>query len=317
MSQTFKNRLSYLCTKVGRQIPVWTQGAGGNISIKEGDRLWIKATGYRLDEVKESVGIAHVDYKKMVAVLNQNTWTESEAEENYAKLIRETTLPGEGLGLASMETGFHALLPGKYVAHFHSLASLLLYHEFTKDRARVLKWLQQKTDLECAFVPVCRPGWILSGKIKGDASLYFLESHGIILHSDKDSLVEEWAILEKDFCKDFNYPLLYSLLTETKTFTELFQQFATKPMPFKCYFPDIAVFSERIEKILEPTSIPNHLFFPASAVVKDRDMAELWLATQLIYQMCPDFKEVPSEITSVVRDLPTEKIRRQRELNHD
>lgn len=314
MSLKTKKQLSELCQKVGVKIPVWTQGAGGNISIKDEHTLWIKATGYRLDEVSEEVGIAHVDYRKMAQVLGNETWGESEGEVNYARLIRESTLPGPGLGMASMETGFHALLPKKYVLHFHSLASLLIYHELNKNEKRVMAWFKEKTEVEIDFVKACRPGWVLSKKVKGNASIYFLESHGIILHSDSDTILSIWASLEKEFCRDFNYSELYSLLETPRSFSELFDKFAIKSMPFKCYFPDVAVFSERLDKVLEREPSGEYLF-PKDLVKADRDMAELWLATQLLYHFCPEFQEVPREISSVVKDLPTEKLRIERELS--
>ncbi len=316
MTKKIEIELSYLCQKIGARIPVWTQGAGGNISIKEDkNTLWIKATGFRLDRVTENTGIAHVDYKTMAQVLKSESWKESEAEENYAKLIKETTLLGDGLGRASMETGFHALLPKKYVLHFHSLASLLFYHEFNMDRTRVIGWLKNNTQRETIFVEACRPGWVLSKQIKGDAGIYFLESHGIILHGDDDSIITEWESLEKEFCKDFNYSGLYSLLTEIPNFDKLFQLFAANPMPFRCFFPDVAVFSERLDRVLQPTA-SGEVFFPVSSISKDKDMAELWLATAILYRLSPNFQEVPKEIRAVIRDLPTEKLRQQRELPH-
>ena len=50
-----------LCNLIGKRIPVWNQGAGGNISLKENGELWIKASGSRLHEVTTSSGVARVD----------------------------------------------------------------------------------------------------------------------------------------------------------------------------------------------------------------------------------------------------------------
>lgn len=315
MSDSTKNELSQLCARVGAIIPAWTQGAGGNISIKENHSLWIKATGFRLDGVKTNSGIAQVDFRKMAQVLDAADWNESEAEQNYADLIQETTLTGPGLGRASMETGFHARLPEKYVLHFHSLASLLLCHEFKKNRSKVTDWLKRQTDLEWMMIEPCRPGWILSKRVSGNAAIYFLESHGIILQGKSSSVLEEWATVEKEFCRDFNYQELWELLSSKQDFAQLFKVYGTKAIPFKCYFPDVAVFSERLKSILEKESSGMYSFsFPA--IQQDRDMAELWLATQMLYQFCPKFEEVPNEIASVVKDLPTEKLRQQKEIHH-
>ena len=51
-----------LCKFVGSQTPHWVQGAGGNISVKDGSHLYIKASGIRLANVSEEYGIAEVDF---------------------------------------------------------------------------------------------------------------------------------------------------------------------------------------------------------------------------------------------------------------
>jgi len=316
MENSIKTELSLLCSKVGTQIPFWTQGAGGNISIKDRDTLWIKATGYRLDAVRESGGLAQVNFRKMAEVLEMADWNEVESEQKYSDLIQETTLRGPGLGRASMETGFHARLSEKFVLHFHSLASLLLCHEWRKDKQRVNEWLKKKTKLQVVFVEPCRPGWVLSKKVFGDASIFFLESHGIILQGPDSKILENWKILEEEFCLEFNYPALLELLRGSNSFESLFEKFGQQAIPFKCYFPDVAVFNDRLCRILQKNN-QGLYFFPKASLSEDRDMAELWLATLMIYHFCPKFEEVPEEISSTVKELPTEKIRQQIKGKHD
>ena len=315
MSDSIKSELSQLCGLVGNKVPTWTQGAGGNLSIKENNSLWIKATGFRLDAVKPTSGIAQVDFKKMAYVLDSANWSEAEAEQKYADLIKDTTLFGPGLGRASMETGFHARLTQKYVLHFHSLASLLFCHEFRKDPSKATQWLNSQTALKWVMIEPCRPGWILSKRVSGDAAIYFLQSHGIILQGMNSEVLQEWARIEKRFCQDFKYDELGELLISKPTFDELFKKYGTNAIPFKCYFPDVAVFVERLKAVLEKDS-SGLSCFPRHAVERDRDMAELWLATQMLYRFCPQFEEVPQDIASVVRDLPTEKLRQQKEIHH-
>lgn len=315
MSDSIKRELSQLCELVGDKVPTWTQGAGGNISIKENNSLWIKATGFRLDAVKTTSGIAQVEFKKMAQVLDSADWSESQAEQKYADLIKDTTLLGPGLGRASMETGFHARLSQKYVLHFHSLVSLLFCHEFKKNPSKATQWLNSQTDLKWIMIEPCRPGWVLSKKVFGNAAIYFLESHGIILQAIDATVLQQWAQIEKSFCRDFNYVELGELLISKPNFDELFKKYANKAIPFKCYFPDVAVFEERLKAVLEKED-SGLFFFPSHAVKQDRDMAELWLATQLLYQFCPKFEEIPQEIANVVKDLPTEKLRQQKEIQH-
>lgn len=50
--------LADLCRAAGRRVPQWTQGTGGNISVKDEDgALWIKASGLRLDQVGARGGL--------------------------------------------------------------------------------------------------------------------------------------------------------------------------------------------------------------------------------------------------------------------
>ncbi|MFM8315957.1 MAG: hypothetical protein ACKOA8_16890, partial [Deltaproteobacteria bacterium] len=268
-------------------------------------------TGVRLDGVSLEQGMAQVDFRKMAQIIEHAQWQESEAEENYSNLIKDTTMPGPGLGRASMETGFHARLSQKYVIHFHSLASLLIYHELNKDKKRVMDWLKSNTLLKVSFVEACRPGWILSKKVFGDASIYFLESHGIILQGEDDSILNQWEKLETTFCKDFSYPDLYDALQKRLTFEELFEKYGSISIPFRCYFPDIAVFIDRMNQVLKKNKM-GECTFPKEMIAKDRDMAELWLATVILYKLSPGFPEVPVGIASTLKDLPTEKIRQQR-----
>lgn len=310
MSDSTKAELSQLCKFVGSRVPLWTQGAGGNISLKDREMLWIKATGWRLDAVKRTEGLAQVDFRKMAYLLDTETWSESVAEQKYADLIETTTVREKGLGRASMETGFHARLPKKYVIHFHSLASLLICHELKKNKTKVSQWLNSVTSLKWEWVEPCRPGWILSKRVSGDASIFFLESHGLILQSENTELLQAWEVLEKRFCQDFNYLELYELLISELDFQDLFVRYGSAAIPFKCYFPDVAVFYDRLVKLLQKKHLD--LFeFPLSAVERDQDMAELWLATQILFKICPEFEEFPHQLAIEVKGLPTEKLRQQ------
>lgn len=315
MSDRIKKELSQLCQKVGTRVPLWTQGAGGNISIKDQASLWIKATGHRLDSVTPTSGIAQVNFRKMAQVLEEARWSEETAEQNYADLIHETTVQGAGLGRASMETGFHARLNSLYVMHFHSLVSLLLSHEFKKNKTKVSSWLKSQTDLSWVMIEPCRPGWVLSKRVSGSSLIYFLECHGIILQGENGDILSKWAEIEKSFCRDFNYHELGEILNSNVEFREMFKEYGLKAIPKRCFFPDIAVFEERLNRCLKKES-SGLAFFPIETIETDRDMAELWLATQLLYKFCPQFEEFPFEIARDLKNLPTEKLRRQKELSY-
>ena len=113
--------LASACHEIGEKKPNWTQGRGANISQKKGDILAIKASGMRLDEITPTHGIATLSLSRFLSDLET-----SDSETKYADAIRMSTL---GDLRPSMESGFHALLPKTWVAHFHSLAAILMAHE--------------------------------------------------------------------------------------------------------------------------------------------------------------------------------------------
>jgi hypothetical protein len=49
----------------------------------------------------------------------------------------------------------------------------------------------------------------------------------------------------------------------------------------------------------------------AAAQTKDLDVYENWIATQMLYHMKPNLKELPREIIEKVPHLPTELVRKK------
>ena len=123
--------------RIGAGVPYWTQGAGGNLSWKDrtADRLWIKASGIRLDRVGEGdgMGLACVLLSALRDRVANARGDAADAEVTYARWLTELAESGR----PSMESGFHAVLNKEYVAHFHSLVAVLVagrgLAEFTDD----------------------------------------------------------------------------------------------------------------------------------------------------------------------------------------
>src|SRR5689334_18694686 len=141
---SFPAQLAKECQRVGHFKPLWTQGPGSNLSFKDADSLWIKASGYRLDHVTEKKGVAKLKMAplaKWLATLPsyeslKDSSSHSEEEKQYAALIKEASDPQ--LERASMEAGFHVILPKNFVAHFHSIGALLMAYEQAKNPENML-----------------------------------------------------------------------------------------------------------------------------------------------------------------------------------
>lgn len=299
------------CHEVGAGVPHWTQGAGGNLSLKEGNLLWIKATGWRLDSVSSQHGVAQVDRNLILPFLNPSSFSSNEVEASeiaYSEILEKSSSSVLGLGRPSMETGFHAKLPLRWVAHFHSLAAILLYHEWEKDPRSVEAWLIQKTALASEWIAFCNPGLELAHRMSTHSNLYFLGQHGIVLHSNETQIFDEWKQIEIDFCREYGYAKLLACLQAEKRFESLFEEFCLKPNRLFYYFPDIAVFAGPLKNLLQ-VSNQDRFVFPLDKTHDHRNLAELWLAAQILNAECPNLPELPEETCRKLVRLPTEKKR--------
>lgn len=140
----------------------WVQGAGGNVSIKEGDTLYVKASGVRL----QSVGTHFAGVP--LAFAEPALLGEPGADE---PIFARTPRP-------SLETYFH-FLGGRVVAHTHALGVLLV----ACSSARFV-------ELDVRTIPYERPGRgvalaiqrAFQGTVIRGAVL--LERHGLIVYAD-------------------------------------------------------------------------------------------------------------------------------------
>jgi ribulose-5-phosphate 4-epimerase/fuculose-1-phosphate aldolase len=314
MSQ--KQLLANLCKQIGSKIPTWTQGTGGNVSIKEAHSLWIKASGERLDAVTATEGLAQIDLKKFRSILKKLGANLS--EDQYSNLLQSS---GERSSKPpSMEAGFHAILPKKWVAHFHSLAAILMVHTQNLNTVRWTSWLQNNSQgLDLRILPILSPGCQLMQAIRKDknADIYLLKNHGVILHFEDLQIFELWKIFELKFCTDWAHPVLSQLLTSPTSEMHLKNQLRSyPPIPMKIYFPDAAVFEDQLMKNL--TEIKDDIFstyiLNESCFTQNRNLAEIWAGSVILYQSDPSLSELSQELSRQIFELPSEKIRRTKSL---
>lgn len=292
MLQSYK--LVSLSQTVGSKIPEWTQGTGGNISQKIDGLLWIKASGERLGDVSATRGLACLEIEsfttQLLAIQNRPN-----PEANYSELIKRAAIPG--FGRPSMESGFHALLPGEFVFHFHSLAAVLMAHEFLKDSKRLTSWISTNSVLRYTFLQNTLPGLELSFEVykKIENEIFILQNHGVILQSADERIIEDWEKIEQRFLEDWGYQNCSKNLCS---------------IPFKLYFPDSAVFFNQIFEILEPYGDSKTFELKSNPPKTNRDAQEIWLATKWLFSRCPNLEEIPSQLAQAVSGLPTEQYRK-------
>src|SRR3990167_11243896 len=84
------------------------QGPGGNTSVKNGNRLWVKSSVVLLKDVSPERGFSEVVLDRCVSLLPnpQSRVPNVEEESRYAASIQESAVDPRG-PRASMELGFH------------------------------------------------------------------------------------------------------------------------------------------------------------------------------------------------------------------
>lgn len=174
MSNTHHS-ISQMCANLG-QDRLLVQGAGGNVSWKENETLWIKGSGAWLANANHEDIFVPVNLTHLQDALTKNDF------EVKPLLIGEHALR------PSIETVLHALMPHKIVAHLHAINALS--HLVTQDCIQFIQKICHKASIHAAFVYYQKPGPELAEAVskalrsKPGANIIFLENHGIVIGAD-------------------------------------------------------------------------------------------------------------------------------------
>ena len=169
------------CVRIGTD-PLLVQGASGNISWKDSETLWIKASGTCLAEADRRDIFIAVDLAQIqTAIINHNFD------------VQPLVLNG-GTLRPSIETLLHAIMPFKVVVHLHAINTLA--HMV---RTNALSELAEKigTELTWEYVDYYKPGRELAIavydvlKLRTDVRVVFLQNHGLIIGGDNIQEVED------------------------------------------------------------------------------------------------------------------------------
>ncbi len=163
---------------------------GGNTSFKDGNSIWIKASGYSLAELDEE-GLVVLDRAKLHEIQGRNYPDDPVLREEQVKndLTLSITGPGQS-GRPSVETSLHELIRYKFVVHLHpTRINGMLCSRNAKNMT--LKLFGENV----LFVPYTDPGYTLFKKLESEINLYrgkysqdpqiiFLENHGVFVGAD-------------------------------------------------------------------------------------------------------------------------------------
>ncbi len=103
-------------------LPAFVQGAGGNISWKNGGTMLVKASGYFLKDVRRGVGYVTCRLRPLVGYLSKirQRPRSLQQEDEFSVFIENHLIAEESFGVPSIETGMHAVL-GRAAIHTHNV----------------------------------------------------------------------------------------------------------------------------------------------------------------------------------------------------
>lgn len=175
------------------------QGAGGNCSWKNNDKMFVKASGTWLKDADKKDIFILVDLQKLNNQINKNKFP-----------YRIESLQKKNKLRPSIETLLHALMPQKIVFHLHpvELVSVLIRRNSKNIIQKILK-----NKFNWGFVKYSKPGPELAMSVKSlfyknpNLNIIFLQNHGIVIG---ESDVEKVRDTLYDIIKLFKQKILFN-----------------------------------------------------------------------------------------------------------
>lgn len=177
---TIAEQIIRYCSALSKD-PLLVQGAGGNVSWKEEDILWIKASGTWLADAYKTDIFVPVNLKDLKLSLSSGDF------RTTPKVLSDSRLR------PSIETLLHALMPHKVVVHLHAieiLSCLVTESPLQRLRSRL------NNEVEWAYVDYFTPGPQLAAEVlkvvsaAKNVDVVFLKNHGVVIAGETLGQVE-------------------------------------------------------------------------------------------------------------------------------
>ncbi len=182
------NQLVALCHRYGTSR--FVSAGGGNVSWKNGQTLWIKASGTFLADADATTLVA-VKRERLGDLYRTPVPENTSEREAWAKhIVHQAVEPGASSGRPSVETPLHDLFAAAYVVHTHAP----LVNGLTC--ARNAESACRKLFPEALWVPYVDPGVTLCLHVKRqfedyvrnhgrEPSLVIMQNHGLVVAADE------------------------------------------------------------------------------------------------------------------------------------
>lgn len=260
-----ESQIRAFCSDIGKD-PLLVQGAGGNVSWKDNDILWIKASGTWLVDAMERDIFVPVDLTHLHHEIAQRAF------ESTPRVLRNATLR------PSIETMLHALMPHPIVVHVHAIEALAqlvctdIHHTLTQSMPADIAW---------ALVPYHKPGAKLAEAVhqaitaNSSINVIFLQNHGIVVGGNDmatihqliqrilEALKSTWHTTTTDQSATPGFPPLHTYGYHASPHA-VFHQLATNPALHTrlhhawAMYPDHVVFLGPEAVIVNTNTLPTY-----------------------------------------------------------
>jgi rhamnose utilization protein RhaD (predicted bifunctional aldolase and dehydrogenase) len=169
------------CAALGRD-PMLVQGAGGNVSWKEGLVLHVKASGTWLAQAAQRDIFVPVDLAYLRSAIDAGQF------DVTPKMLSDTALR------PSIETMLHALMPHPVVVHLHMIEALAY---LVRNQCRDALKKALPADLQWVLVDYEKPGKDLAAAInlllkqQPGIDVLFLKNHGVVIGAEDVAQVKK------------------------------------------------------------------------------------------------------------------------------
>lgn len=193
MKKTIKDLIE-ISTYAGDRVD-YTQGGGGNTSVKKDGVMLIKASGYRLVDITENTAFVAVDKEKIENYYQSvDLSIKKDYEKESAEISKSSVIAMDGIETLrpSVEVGFHAILK-KYVIHTHSVYANII--TCSVEGESLAEKLFGDKDFGYIFMSYINPGFELTLAMKTKIENYvkekgkfpeviFMKNHGLVVTAD-------------------------------------------------------------------------------------------------------------------------------------
>jgi len=275
--------LRSISCRIGRN-PTLVQGSGGNTSVKDGNIIWVKASGTWLANAEKQDIMVPVDLVAVQQMIRSG-------KNNFKDAKLHGTLH------PSIETSLHCLFDHHVVVHVHSVNAIAWSVQIgaKKQLREILKQINWR------YIPYAKPGVSLTTEVANTLdrktatpSLLILENHGLVIGGETCAAVESLLTnielklqIPERLTKKPNIRLLKSAIKNSPGWR----------LPVTNDIHKIALDKESIDIVTTGALIPDHAVFLQNKVPVCESPSKI---TQTIGQYHSTFGVVPDWI--IVQD---------------